>query len=367
MRTCRGHIEKPIRSGNTAIDWLERMSCPPTRAAVRRPRRPGTAPSPDVTTEVTVYGCGPDEAALFAELAPRLGVRATTTDETVSVANVDLARGNRCVSVGHKAEVTGSTLFALSRAGVRYLSTRSVGCDHVDVAEAAALGITVEPVAYSPDSVADHTVMLMLMAVRGARSVIRRADAHDFRLPAVPGQELRDLTVGVVGTGRIGTAVITRLRGFGCRVLTHDAHPRTTTGQVPLDELVRRSDLVTLHTPLGPDTHHLLDRRRIALLPRGAFVVNTARGALVDTEALLESLEGGRLGGAALDVVEGEEGTFYADRRGRRIDPRLARLQRLPNVVVTPHTAYFTAHALADIVENALLGCLAFERGEQHG
>jgi D-specific alpha-keto acid dehydrogenase len=343
------------------------MSCPPTPTAVRRPRRPGPPPSPDVATGVTVYGCGPDEAALFAELAPRLGVRASATDEPVSAANADLARGNRCISVGHKAEVDGPTLHALSRAGVRYLSTRSVGCDHVDVAQAAALGITVEPVAYSPDSVADHTVMLILMAVRGTGSAIRRADAHDFRLPDAPGQELRDLTIGVVGTGRIGSAVITRLRGFGCRVLAHDAHPLTTTGQVPLDELVRRSDVVTLHTPLGPDTHHLLDRRRIALLPRGAFVVNTARGALVDTEALLAALEDGRLGGAALDVVEGEEGTFYADCRGRRIDPRLARLQRLPNVVLTPHTAYFTDHALADIVENTLLGCLSFERGEPRG
>lgn len=367
MRTYRGHIEMPIRTGNSTIDGLDRMSCPPTRTAVRRPRRPDTASSPDVATGVTVYGCGPDEATLFAETAPRLGVRVTTTDETVSAANADLARGNRCVSVGHKAEVTAPTLLALSRAGVRYLSTRSVGCDHVDVAQAAALGVTVEPVAYSPDSVADHTLMLMLMAVRDARSVIRRADAQDFRLPGAPGKELRDLTIGVVGTGRIGSAVVTRLRGFGCRVLAHDAQPRTAAAQVPLDELVRRSDLVTLHTPLGPDTHHLLDRRRIALLPRGAFVVNTARGALVDTEALVEALEGGRLGGAALDVVEGEEGTFYADRRGQRIDPLLARLQRLPNVVVTPHTAYYTEHALGDIVENTLLGCLAFERGERRG
>jgi D-specific alpha-keto acid dehydrogenase len=314
---------------------------------------------------ITVYGCGRDEAALFREMAPRFGVVPTITEAAVSEVNVELALGNRCISVGHKARVSNATLLALSDVGVGYLSTRSIGYDHIDVKYAERVGVLVENVAYSPDSVADYTLMLMLMVVRNAKSVIRRADVHDYRLHDVPGRELRDLTVGVVGTGRIGAAVIDRLWGFGCQKLAYDICPRTSADYVSLDDLLRQSDIVTLHTPLNADTHHLLDRRRIEEMKRGAFVINTGRGSLIDTDALVWALESGRLGGAALDVLEGEEGIFYADCRDRPVEGiPMARLQKLPNVLVTPHIAYYTDHALSDAVENSLLGCLKFENGE---
>jgi D-specific alpha-keto acid dehydrogenase len=317
---------------------------------------------------ITVYGCGPDEAVLFQAMAPRLGVTPTLTEEPVSETSAALASGDRCVSIGHKTRVSNGTLLALSELGVRYVSTRSIGCNHIDVEYAASVGISVGTVAYSPDSVADYTLMLMLMAVRNAKSVISRADAHDYRLNEVRGKELRDLTIGVVGTGRIGAAVIDRLRGFGCRVLAHDSRPSVAADYVDLDELVRRSDLVTLHTPLTADTHHLMSRQRIERMRPGAFVVNTGRGALIDTEALVPALESGALGGAALDVLEGEDGIFYADCRTRPIDNKLLlRLQELPNVIVSPHTAYYTEHALSDTVENSIINCLTFEGREQHG
>lgn len=320
------------------------------------------------TTGITIFGCGPDEADLFRELAPRFGVLPTITDAAVAEANIELAFGNRCISVGHKAQVTNPTLLALSRAGVAYISTRSIGYNHIDVRYAESVGLAVGNVAYSPDSVADYTLMLMLMAVRNAKSVIRRADTHDYRLSDVRGKELRDLTIGVVGTGRIGTAVIERLRGFGCRILATDSRPRTLAEYVPLDELLRLSDIVTLHTPLNADTHHLLNRQRIAQMKAGAFIINTGRGALLDTWALIPALESGRLGGAALDVLEGEEGIFYADCRNQPIrNKAVPRLQRLPNVILSPHTAYFTDHALSDTVENSLINCVNFERGQQHG
>ncbi|MFF0726359.1 NAD(P)-dependent oxidoreductase [Streptomyces sp. NPDC004134] len=320
------------------------------------------------TAGITFYGCGRDEEMLVRELAPRLGVVPTLTAAALSEANAALARGNRCISVDHKTRVTGSLLRALSRAGVAYVSTRSIGCNHIDVEYAESVGISVENVAYSPDSVADYTLMLMLMAVRHAKSTIRRTDAHDYRLHEVRGRELRDLTVGVVGTGRIGTAVIDRLRGFGCRILAHDTRAGTAADYVPLDELLRLSDLVTLHTPLTPDTHHLLDHRRIKVMKHGAVIVNTGRGSLLETGALLSALEDGRLGGAALDVVEGEEGIFYADRREEPVATGpLPRLQELPNVLISPHTAYYTDHALSDTVENSLTNCLAFESRNQRG
>jgi D-specific alpha-keto acid dehydrogenase len=233
---------------------------------------------------------------------------------------------------------------------------------------AGSVGISVENVAYSPDSVADYTLMLMLMAVRNAKSIIRRADIHDYRLNDVRGKELRDLAIGVIGTGRIGAAVMDRLRGFGCRILAYDSRPKTAADYVPLAELLQRSDIVTLHTPLNADTHHLLNRRRIEQMKHGAFIINTGRGSLLDTEALIPALESGRLGGAALDVLEGEEGIFYADCRNKPIESKpLLRLQHLPNVLISPHTAYYTDHALSDMVENSIINCVEFERENKHG
>jgi D-specific alpha-keto acid dehydrogenase len=300
-------------------------------------------------------------------MAPGLGVLPTITEAALSEANIGLADGNQCVSVGHKARVANSALLALSRVGVRYISTRSIGYNHIDVEYAESIGLVVGNVAYSPDSVADYTLMLMLMAVRDAKSAIRRVDAYDYRLSDTRGKELRDLTVGVIGTGRIGAAVIDRLRGFGSRVLAHDKRHQNIAEYVSIDEILMQSDIVTLHAPLNADTYHLLDRRRIEQMKPGAYIINTGRGSLIDTEALTLALENGRLGGAALDVLEGEEGIFYTDFGGRSVQNELlARLQELPNVLISPHTAYYTDHALRDIVENSLINCLKFERENRH-
>lgn len=332
-------------------------------------REPASWSSPAVQTiGLTIYGCGQDEAALFRDLAPRLGIVPTITAAAVSEETIGLALGNRCISVGHKTRVTDSTLLALSEAGVRYICTRSVGFNHIDVSYAESVGISVETVAYSPDSVADYTLMLILMALRHAKSVIRRTEVHDYRLNAARGRELRDLTIGVVGTGRIGRAVIDRLGGFGCRTLAYDARPKIAAHHVPLDALLEQSDIVTLHTPLTAATHHLLDRDRIERMKRGAVVVNTARGALLDTEALVSALERGRLGGAALDVLEGEEGIFYADCSHKPVENKLLlRLHQLPNVLISPHTAYYTDRALSDTVEQSLANCRAFAGRDRHG
>ena len=336
----------------------------PARTAVRLTRSLASSSHSAVPPMgITVYGCGHDEAVLFREIAPRFGVMPTITEEAPSEANIELAFGNRCISVGHKTQITDSTLLALSQAGVAYISTRSIGCNHIDVNYAERVGITVANVAYSPNSVADYTLMLMLMAVRNAQSIIRRAGAHDYRLNDVRGKELRDLTIGIVGTGRIGAAVMDRLRGFGCRIVAYDHRPKTSAQYVPLDELLRQSDIVTLHTPLAPDTHHLLNRRRIEQMKHGAVIVNTGRGSLLDTAALIAALASGRLGGAALDVLEGEEGIFYADCRNQPVESKLLlRLQELPNVLISPHTAYYTDHALRDAGENSIINCLDFEK-----
>jgi D-specific alpha-keto acid dehydrogenase len=340
----------------------------PARTAGRRARALASwSFSTLPTMGITIYGCEPDEAVLFREMAPRFGVVPTITEAAVSEANIELALGNPCISVGHKARIANSVLLGLSQAGVTYISTRSVGYDHIDVEYAESVGISVGNVAYSPDSVADYTLMLVLMALRNAKSIIRRADVHDYRLHDVRGRELRDLTVGVIGAGRIGAAVMDRLRGFGCRMLAYDSRPSAAAEYVTLDELLQESDIVTLHIPLDADTYHLLNRRRIEQMKRGAYIVNTGRGSLLDTEALVSALESGRLGGAALDVLEGEEGIFYADCRNKAIESKqLLRLQELPNVIISPHTAYYTDHALSDTVENSIVNCRKFASRRQH-
>jgi D-specific alpha-keto acid dehydrogenase len=317
------------------------------------------------TRGITVYGCETDESDLFNALSPRFGIIPTTTSVAVSETNVIPLPKNRCISVGHKSEISEPVLRALSDAGVEYVSTRSIGFDHIDVDAATALGITIENVAYGPDGVADYTLMLILMAIRNAKEVVNAAERHDFRLRSVRCRDLRDMTVGVVGVGPIGEAVVRRLHGFGCRVLAYSNGRKSAAAAdlVSLDQLLHESDVVTLHLPLNGDTRHLIGRDQIKTLKEGAFLVNTGRGPLVDTDALLAALESGKLGGAALDVLEGEEGIFYFDCTTRAVDNQfLLRLQQLPNAIVTPHTAYYTRRALHDIVENTLTNCLSFER-----
>lgn len=319
-----------------------------------------------MTIKLTAYGCGAIEAELFHDLAGRFGVHTTISAEAVAPCNAELARGHRCVSVDHRSPIALPTLEALHAAGVQYISTRSVGLDHIDLRSARRLGISVDNVSYSPDGVADYTLMLILMAVRGARSIVRRAEVHDYRGGDVPACELRDLTVGVVGTGRIGSAVMRRLRGFGCRILAFDRHS-SSPEHVSLNELLARSDVVTLHVPLSASTHHLLGHRQFEDMKQGAYLVNTGRGGLVDSAALVTALESGRLGGAALDVLDGEESIFE---RVHKVAPSghplLGRLHALPNVILSPHIAYFTDRSLADAVEASLTGCIRFEQEVRH-
>jgi D-specific alpha-keto acid dehydrogenase len=324
-------------------------------------------------TGITVFGCDPDEADAFRRLGPRLGVVPTIVDGDPTPETVAAVPGHRCASVGHRSVVSRDVLRALHDAGVEHLTTRSIGFDHIDLDAAGALGITVENVVYGPDGVADFTVMLILMAIRGAGAILDAAADGDLRLPRTRGRDLCDLTVGVVGAGHVGTAVIRRLEGFGCRVLAHDrspvaSAPRLAASFVTLPELLRRSDVVTLHLPLDDRTRHLIGPEQIAAMGPGAVIVNTGRGALVDTAALVAALESGRLGGAALDVIEGEDGIFSVDHRGRPIDHALLRrLLRLPNVIVTPHTAFHTRRTLHDTVEETLIRCLTYEGNGAHG
>lgn len=320
-------------------------------------------------TKIAFYGCQEDERETVCSLAPQLRVEPIYITEDISPENVSFAKGCRCISVGHRAEIGEALLAALKDAGVEFLSTRSIGTNHIDIPAAERLGIRIENVRYSPEGVADHTVMLMLMALRGAKRMLLSSHRMDFRLPPSRSQELAKLTVGVIGTGSIGAAVIRRLRGFGCRILAFDPHPAENVRYVSLDTLLNRSDMVSLHVPLTEQTRHLIGASQIRKMKPTAILVNTARGALVDTPALTEALVSGNLGGAALDVVEGEETLFYEDHGAdnTRLAP-LGLLSRLPNVILSPHMAYYTEGVLLEAVQESIRSCLRFAggKGEEH-
>lgn len=313
--------------------------------------------------DITVFGCESDEAAVFHKLSHEFGVTISLIEEAVSENNAKFAEGCQCVSVSHKAELSEPLLLALKNAGVKYICTRSIGFNHIDIQAAEKMGMTIGTSPYSPGSVADYTIMLMLMLMRGTKSVIHKVEKQDYCLNSLRGKELRDMTVGILGAGRIGQAVMERLKGFGCTVLAYDRHHQVGADYVSFCELLQRSDIVTLHVPLADDTFHMIGQKQLEMMKKEALLVNTARGALVDTKALVDALKNKKIAGAALDVMEGEEGIFYYDCTHKALEhPFLSILQRMPNVIITPHIAYHTDRVLTDTVSNTIQNCLNFER-----
>ena len=215
---------------------------------------------------------------------------------------------------------------------------------------------------------ADYAIMLMLMALRKVKFVQRCAAAQDFSLEGKIGRSLGSCTVGVVGTGAIGSCVVRELQGFGCRVLAYDPVEKDELSglatYVDLPELLAASDVVTLHAPGLPENRHMIGAGELARMREGAVLVNAARGSLVDTAALLDALESGHLGGAALDTIEDEAGLYYLDRSRDVLAGRdRAALMALPNVVVTPHMAFYTAEDVEGMVRSNVEALLAFAAG----
>ena len=265
----------------------------------------------------------------------------------------------------------GADVLATLAAGrTRLVALRSAGFNNVDVEAARRCGIAVARVpGYSPYAVAEHTLALILTLERKLHRALNRVRDGNFSLEGLLGTELHGSTVGIVGTGTIGATVARILSGFGVTLLATDVVQSpvcTALGvrYVPLDDLLRAADVVTLHCPLLPETRHLLDAVRIATMRPNALIVNTSRGALIDTAAVVEALKLGRLRGLAIDVYEEEDRLFFEDHSADIVqDDLFARLLTLPNVIVTGHQAFFTARALRDIATTTLENITLFERG----
>jgi len=274
-----------------------------------------------------------------------------------------------CLFVNDVADA--ACLEVLAGGGTRLLALRCAGFNNVDLGAAKALGLKVVRVpAYSPHAVAEHTVALLLTLNRKIHRAYNRVREHNFSLNGLVGFDIFGKTVGVIGTGKIGRIAAGIFKGFGARVLAYDPQCDSAWAAaagveyVPMGDLLAASDIVSLHLPLLPTTHHLLNRETFAQMKRGAYLVNTSRGKLVDTAALLEVLKSSYLGGVALDVYEEEEGIFFEDLSGSVLqDDDLSRLLTFPNVLITSHQAFFTHEALSEIARVTVGNLARFKMG----
>lgn len=285
-----------------------------------------------------------------------------------------MAQGFDAVCLFVNDFATAEVCAELARVGVRLIVQRSTGFNNIDLAACAAHGITAMRVShYSPYSVAEHAVALLMTLNRRVHRAFNRTREFNFRLAGLMGHDVHGRTVGVIGTGKIGAIFAAIMKGFGCTLLGHDVQPNpecVALGMryVPLDELLNASHIVSLHVPLLPATHHLINRRTLALMQPGSTLINTSRGGLIDTEALIEFIGNGHLGGVGLDVYEEEQGKFFRDLSDRPMrDEELARLMTFPNVLVTGHQAFFTHEAYTTIAETTLTNLDDFAAGRSNG
>lgn len=320
--------------------------------------------------KIRFYGIQPFEIPFLeqANVAHRheLALLEARLDEDTAA----LAQGYEGVSIFAKDRADAPVLELLAKGGTKIVLLRMAGFNHVDLAAAARLGLSVARVpAYSPHAIAEHTVGLMLMLNRKLHRAHARVREGNFSLQGLMGFDLHGKTVGLVGTGRIGEATARILAGFGCQLLGHDVQENPACRDlgmryVELRELLSSSDVISLHCPLTPNTRHLIDDQAVALMKPGVMLINTSRGAVIDTPAVIRGLKSEHIGYLGLDVYEEEGDLFFEDLSETVIqDDVFSRLQTFPNVVITAHQAFFTREAVASIQETTLANASAFERG----
>jgi D-lactate dehydrogenase len=282
----------------------------------------------------------------------------TFLEPRLSAETAVLAAGADAVCAFVNDLAQAPVLEALHAQGVRMLALRCAGFNNVDLAAARRLGIRVGRVpAYSPEAVAEHTVAMIMSLNRNIHRAHARVREGNFALDGLLGFDMKGRCVGVVGTGRIGAAFARIMQGFGCRVLAHDPFPDAglAVAYVALDRLLAEADIVSLHCPLTPATRHMIDTAAVGRMKRGVMLINTSRGAIVDTRAVIQGLKTGAIGHLGLDVYEEEADLFFEDLSGQVLqDDVFARLLTFPNVLVTAHQAFFTEEALMAIARTTL-------------
>ncbi len=324
-------------------------------------------------SKLAFYDTKPYDRTFFeAAVAGHEEVELVFHEFRLAAANAVSADGADAVCVFVNDKVDRGCLEVLAGMGIKLVALRCAGFNNLDLEAAKELGMTVVRVpAYSPYSVAEHAVALLLTLNRKIHRAFNRVRELNFSLGGLVGFDLHGKTVGILGTGKIGRIAAQIFRGFGCKVLAYDLFPQPEWAEknevryVAMDELLAVSDVVSLHLPLTPESHHLLNSETIAKMKRGSYLINTSRGKLVDSAAVIRALKTGHLGGVALDVYEEEEGVFFEDHSASALqDDVLSRLLTFPNVLVTSHQAFLTEEALRAIAETTLNSIGCFLRGD---
>lgn len=299
-----------------------------------------------------------DERPFFDEICKKTDVEYGFSYEAPTVENAVLAEGYDAIDI-ITCPVDRPRLEALKKAGIKLIISRTVGTDHIDKEAAAQLGIDVIGITYTPGAVADYTIMLILMGCRRFKYLLMRTMAQDYGLEGRIGKDLSDSTVGLIGGGPIGKAVAKRLSGFGCRILMYDRHPEKINEEhiqyADFEYVIKESDIISLHVAGKPENKHIIDRACFEKMKKGVHLINTARGMLVDTEALIDHLESGKVGFAGLDVTENEIGRYYYDHGDEVLTNRqISIINGFPNAFVLPHMAFYTEAAVRDMVVNSI-------------
>ncbi len=315
--------------------------------------------------KIAFFDAKPYDLDAFRPAVQNSGLDFRYFEAKLSPETAGLAQGadGVCLFVGDDG--SAEVLDRLHTLGVKAIALRCAGFNNVDLRHAFGKLRVFRVPAYSPHAVAEHAMAMLLTSVRRIHKAYNRTRDFNFSLSGLTGFDLYGKTVGVIGTGKIGRAFCEICRGFGMRVLAYDKFPDERAGlaYVPLDTLFRESDVISLHCPLTDETFHLIGREAVGRMKRGAVIVNTSRGALIDSEALLDGIKARQIGAACLDVYEEESELFFEDLSGHIVeDDTLARLISMPNVLVTSHQAFLTEEALAGIAETTVNNLLDFER-----
>lgn len=304
----------------------------------------------------------------FAPLAEEAGISIKYFETKLGADTADLARGYDATITFVNDDLSAQVIEKLRECGVRLLALRCAGFNNVDLKAASGQIPIARVPAYSPHAVAEHAMAMLLASVRRIHKAYNRTKDFNFSLSGLTGFDLYGKTVGVIGTGKIGRCFIDICRGFGMQVLAYDPYPAQDSDicYVPLEELFEKSDIISLHCPLTPQTDHIIDAAAIAQMKKGVFLINTSRGALIDAEALLSAIKDRHVGAACLDVYEEESDLFFEDYSGHIVeDDTLARLITMPNVLITSHQAFLTQEALHNIAKVTLKNISDFfEKGE---
>jgi D-lactate dehydrogenase len=292
-------------------------------------------------------------------------------ESSLKLKSVKLAENYDAVCVFVNDVISQEVIESLAKLNVKLILLRCAGFNNVDIASACVNNLKVLRVpAYSPTTVAEHAVALILTLNRKTHKAYNRVREGNFSIERLIGFELSGKTVGVIGTGRIGAAFATIMKGFGCKVIAFDSYPNeklkdTILTYLPIDEVLKLSDIISLHCPLTPETHHLINKESLGLMKNGVMLINTSRGKLIDTDAAIDALKEGRLGYLGIDVYEQEEKLFYKDLSEMIIrDDKISLLMTFPNVLVTAHQAYFSDTALNQIAQTTIQNLTDFENGQ---